>query len=275
MRVRLLSVLFLMFFVAVGCGPLQRNSPFSEQTISTAHRLNSLNIEQLLRRDQTPQDIYMGLLSDSHQNYDDLEYAIEGINSKTHDFVAHLGDFTNQGYNIEYDLFLFRIKNLGVPFVTVLGNHDTLVKGKSLYQRIFGNFNESFDYRGYRFIILNNNRLDFYSTGGVDWTWLRQNVQSSTLPIVIMHHINPDNKEYFADEDRQTFWNIVSGSRTRLVLHGHQHIWITDYTNGVLRHQVNRTEGGRWSRVLLQTNSISIERCTRMACSNDTTQAFP
>lgn len=264
-----------IIFLLVACGPLQRNSPFSEQTIENFTDLNSHFINILEARDQTVQDIELAVLSDSHQNYDDLEEAISGINGKHPDFVAHLGDFTNQGYNIEWDLYTKRMDDLSAPHVQVIGNHDTLAKGKGLYQRIFGDYNRAFVYRGYKFILFNNCNLDFHSSGGTDWAWLRRQVQGEILPIVILQHINVNNKDYFSDDDIATYYSIVVGSTVRLVLHGHQHEFYEQEVNGVWQWQTSRTEGAYWSRIILKANDIDIEKCEKGSCKHATTKNFP
>ncbi|WII72003.1 metallophosphoesterase [Bdellovibrio sp. 22V] len=266
---------WLLFLLIASCGPLQRSSPFSEHTNSKSDHLNDRAINGLQRLDQTPQDIVLVAIADSHQNYDDLTTVVSSANQQQADFVVHLGDFTNQGYNFEYDLFINRMKKLNLPFVVALGNHDTVTKGKSLYLRLFGDFNRMFEFRGYRFIILNNNNLDFKAHGGVDWDWLRRNVEASLLPIVLMYHINPDNTDYFTDSDRQTFDSIVIGSRVRLMLHGHHHVFATSFANGILKHMVHRTEEAKWSRITLRANEISIDYCQKLECVRETTQAFP
>jgi predicted phosphodiesterase len=252
-----------------------RNSPFSEQTLGKFSNMNQSAINDLHNRDQGVHDIIVNVLSDSHQNYDDLDEAISCINNSPADFLTHLGDFTNQGYNIEYDMFVSRMKNLNLPHIQIMGNHDTLAKGKALFNRIFGYYNQSFDYGGYRFIIFNNNKLDYYYHNGVDWNWLKQKVTSTTLPIVLMNHINTENHDYFTAEDLQKYHAIVDGSNVRLVLHGHQHEFYTQEINGVLNHQTARTEGALWSRVTLSANFITIENCTKNVCKFNLTKNFP
>lgn len=272
MRSRL-AVILMTILVATSCAPLSRTSPFSENTVTQANRLNDSAILDLEQRDPTPQDIVMLAMSDSHQNYDDLDAVVDIMNSFTADLVGNMGDFTNQGYNFEYDMYIDRVANLKFPYVTVFGNHDTNVRGKALYNRLFGDFNRRFQYRGYRFLIFNNNNLDFYHDGKVDWAWLERNVQSSTLPIVLMMHVNPENEGYFTPSEQARFWSIIQGSQVRLILHGHQHVFETVVDHGVLRHQIARVEGRQWSRITLKTAEIVIERCKEAVCTHDTT--FP
>jgi len=229
----------------------------------------------LQNRDQTPQDIVLAVLSDSHQNYDDLDDAIHFVNAANPDFVAHLGDYTNQGYNIEYDLYTRRILNLSDPLVQVIGNHDTLTKGKELHRRIFGEYNRSFKYRGYKFILFNNCNLDFHESGGTDWEWLRRQVTGETDPIIIMQHINVNNHDYFSDDDINTYYNIVSGSTVRLVLHGHQHEFYEQTVNNVWQWQTSRVEGVNWSRITLKPNDVEIEKCTKGTCTHVSSKNFP
>ncbi|MNK07379.1 3',5'-cyclic adenosine monophosphate phosphodiesterase CpdA [compost metagenome] len=265
----------LCILLAVSCGPLSRKSPFSESTLTQANRLNDQSIASLEALDQTPQDIILLSMSDSHQNYDDLSELVGIMNGFSGDMITHTGDFTNQGYNFEYDLFISAFTNLKLPHVVAFGNHDTNVRGKALYNRLFGDFNRRFEFRGYRFLIFNNNNLDFYYDGKVDWDWLDRQVSASTLPVVIFMHVNPDNTGYFTDEDRARFWGIIQGSKVRLIMNGHEHVWYTEMTHGALRHQVARVEGLQWSRVTLKANEVVVERCKGRTCSHDTTEAFP
>ncbi|WII73187.1 metallophosphoesterase [Bdellovibrio sp. 22V] len=262
--------------LALGCAPL-KNSPFSEETQSSVtnrnqHQLVALNekISLQAREDK----IVFGAVADTHQNYSALEDWVKVTNTTSLDFAVHLGDFTNQGLNFEYDAYLNLISPLKVPLVTVIGNHDTVAKGKLLYQRLFGPYNFHFDLKGYRFIVFNNNRLDFINEG-VDWNWLALEVRSSSLPIVLFMHVDPDNFEYFRPQDRDLFWDIVRDANVRLIMNGHKHIYQTEFKEGVLRHQVERLQNGAWSRITLTDDMVKVEKCLQKECRYETQQDYP
>lgn len=264
-----------MVLPLVSCSPLQRSSPFSELNVSTANDLNGQAIAELSKIPNASSGFTFIAIADSHQNYDSLRRVISVASKQEVDFLVHLGDFTNQGYNIEYDQYLQRMKELPFPFLTVIGNHDALVKGKSLFRRLFGEFNKTFEFQGYRIILFNNNNLDFYAEGGTDWEWLEKVVDESTQPIILLYHINPDNKDYFTPDELRNFERVLTGSKVRLMLHGHNHVFQTEVKNGILRHQVHRTQGTHWSRIHLTPSEISIETCSNQVCTHATTQTYP
>lgn len=270
----ILRVLWMALLV-ISCGPLQRSSPFSELNISAANDLNGQAIEQLSQLQSAPAPFTILAIADSHQNYDSLRRVVSIAAGQEASFLVHLGDFTNQGYNIEYDQYLQRMKSLPFPFLTVIGNHDALVKGKSLFRRLFGEFNKAFEFQGYRFVLFNNNNLDFYAEGGTDWAWLEKVIDESALPVVLLFHINPDNRDYFTPDDLRNYERIITGSNVRLVLHGHNHVFETEVVNGILRHQVHRTQGTHWSRIHLSPSEISVETCSNLECHHATTQTYP
>lgn len=76
----------------------------------------------------------------------DLDQAIFRINQTTAlDFVVNLGDMTNSAYNFEYNQFLDSIHPLRYPLLSVLGNHDSIGAGPSLFRKIFGDSNFWFE----------------------------------------------------------------------------------------------------------------------------------
>ncbi|MNK07382.1 3',5'-cyclic adenosine monophosphate phosphodiesterase CpdA [compost metagenome] len=269
------TLVILFSSLIMSCVPL-KNSPFSEETETNVQNLNQIQFEKL---NATPlfaapaQDIVFAAISDTHQNYDDLKKWVQIANKQKVDFVIHTGDFTNQGLNFEYDLYLNLMAPLNKPYFTVIGNHDTVTKGKLLYRRLIGPYNSSFVLSGHKFILFNNNRLDFF-TEGVDWDWLAREVRSSPYPVVLFNHIDPDNNGYFTQAERDRYWGIVEDSQVRLIMNGHEHVFKTEVRNGVLRHQIARIEGLNWARVTLKENDVSIENCQAEECRHEIHQAY-
>lgn len=270
------KVFFLIILsLIIGCSPI-RNSPFSEDTDSPIVDFNQTQTQLLrLKADvsDSQSEIVLGVFADSHQNYAALEDWVRDANNMPLDFAVSLGDFTNQGLNFEYDAYINLISGLKIPLVTVIGNHDSVAKGKLLYKRLFGPYNFYFDFKGYRFIAFNNNRLDFIEEG-IDWNWLQREVRLSPLPVVVMTHIDPDNHEYFRKEDRQRFWETIQNSQVRLILNGHKHIFHNEFKAGSLRHQVERLERGKWTRISLQKDVIQIEHCQKRECHHEVLKDF-
>ncbi|MEK2646442.1 metallophosphoesterase family protein [Bdellovibrio sp. BCCA] len=270
---RFLTVVVAGFLLS--CAPL-KNSPFSEETESSVSNLNGQYLGSLKNSPlfyEPADEVTFGVFSDSHQNYAALEDWVKDANSMDFDFVVSLGDFTNQGLNFEYDAYLSLISPLRVPLVTVLGNHDSVGRGKLLYKRLFGPYNFHFDHKGYRFVIFNNNRLDFIDEK-IEWDWLAQEVRSSPLPIVLLMHVDPDNDEYFTSQDKEIFWDIVRDSSVRLIMNGHKHVYHTEVKAGILRHQVERLERGRWSRITLKEDEVVVEQCLRKECKYETQKDY-
>ena len=70
-------------------------------------------------------------------------------------FVVHGGDFVQHGYRNEYFHFVATIDSSETNFLTVRGNHELYAdEGPFMYDSIFGNPDYSFDYGGFRFIVL-------------------------------------------------------------------------------------------------------------------------
>lgn len=265
-------VLFLSwaFCLQTSCQPLERVSPFTEQTTTKQFAIN-LGIYNL---PLAPQNFSIGVLSDSHQDYDDLQKAVSEINVANPHFVVHTGDFTNQGYNFEFDFFVDRMQKLKMPYVVTTGNHDALTNGQEIYQRIFGPFNMVFRPYGYKFVVFNNNTLDFHSSGGVDFAWLRTAVQMDNLPTVVMMHVTPESNDYFNADQQTELMSIFNLPQVKLVLHGHDHVFYTRNLGSKVIHMTARTKDVQWSRINFTPNSFEIFNCRRSECSSETTLSF-
>lgn len=124
-------LVFPLVFLA-GCGEFL-NSPFTDELQTKTRNWNNENIARIQALDLTD-TFKVATIADTHSNYDDLIDVIEELNSRTDiDFVVHLGDFTERGYNFEYDIFVRALRGLQKPFVVAIGNHDSVGKGAQMY----------------------------------------------------------------------------------------------------------------------------------------------
>ena len=198
-----MNLKFLMaFFSAIAFGALIsavtscapfRDSPFSDKLLSKDRSLN----EQAQGRIQNIESdglLRMAIIADVHQNYSDLNTAIYSINQTTNiDFTVNLGDFTNSGYNLEYDQYIDSITSLRRPAFTVIGNHDSIGAGPELYRKAFSEVNFWFESSSKRFIFFNS--ANWENPNGFDPQWLKDAVTSSTKSVIIFTHCSLQDKE--------------------------------------------------------------------------------
>lgn len=248
-----LAVILSLFTIA--CAPI-RNSPFSEQTLSNARNINLQSSSQVMMLDSSA-TLRIGLLSDSHANHDDLKEVVHRFNSSALDFVVNLGDMTDLGLADEYDLFLSKMADLQTPWFSVIGNHDAVGNGELIYRKHFGDFNFKFDLAGYRFIMFNNNQLDFLPTG-IDFDWLDSQVLTSPYPVILFQHVDPTNTEYFTDELQERYRKLFRSQKIAQTFHGHKHVF-TDYEmEGSPIQGIARTQGIQYSILEISSAGIKI-----------------
>ncbi len=238
---RTASVGFLIIFL-LGCPPF-RDSPFSDRLARSERDLNGSN---LIRIANVESDgvVRIALFADSHGNYKDLDRAIKEINSTSGvDFVVNLGDFTNSGYNFEYDQFLAAYKNLAFPALSVIGNHDAIGAGSKLFGKAFGATNFYFESNNWRYIFWHSANLEDPKNFSPEW--LEQTINASLKNVIIFSHVALWDGERFGN----AYQTILDHANVQLAVSGHQHVfWLRETGTRLL--QVPRTEKVQW--VLLE-----------------------
>ncbi len=152
------------------------------------------------------------VISDIHNNTEELKQAIEIINKQNEEFVVGLGDYTDVGTTEELTKVSNELKNLNKKFYSVPGDHD-LWNGRdkgtepiTYYQNIFGKTPEAFISKDIQFIFLNN--ADLYT--GINQEELNnfyttlENTPSETIIIfshkAIYHPLTIHKMGYVGDE---------------------------------------------------------------------------
>lgn len=250
-----LIITCLLIVIAIRCAPL-RDSPYSSRLLRDERDLNNLNIAALSDIDADTK-MNIAVFADSHQNYRDLRNTITHINrTPSIDFVANLGDFTNQGSNMEYDHFAKSYEEIRSPKFTVIGNHDALGAGLFLFDKMFGRYDYYFESSSHRFIFFNSNNwetpLKFQSL------WLRDTVSASAKPVIIFSHISLVDPERFSNADGEIFKTVLSNPKVRLAVHGHNHTYRTYAVSSTWIVQAPRIEGFGWIMLEIQGNDLSV-----------------
>jgi 3',5'-cyclic-AMP phosphodiesterase len=213
------------------CSDLFEYSPYDEGT--TVQHKNSDEIFAITSNFLTCDDtITIALLSDIHDNYDDMADAIVSMNKRGDlQCVICCGDITNFGLAREYEWYVKTINQSKYPFITVIGNHDHRSNGYSNYRKVFGQANLSFASTCYKFILFDNTVWENNNTSP-QFTWLEKELEDSTHFNIVVTHIPPFSDQMigiYGDE----FNRIVNAHNTILCLHGHDHTFRETCYNGI------------------------------------------
>jgi predicted phosphodiesterase len=223
-----LSIIILCFFVLTSCSDFVEYSPYD----CDVHTLNLNYIEAENISELVSDTLKFALVSDPHDNYDDLEDAFNNINQHSGlQFVVCCGDVTNSGLSQEYQWYKDAIAKSKYPVFTVIGNHDYRSNGATIFTKMFGSSNMSFTASIYKFILFddiiweNNNARPQYE-------WLANELEDSTHYNVVLTHIPPWSDQMVGSNSKM-YNQIVTKQNTILSLHGHDHAFIDIVYNEV------------------------------------------
>ena len=197
-----------------------------------------------------------------------FENIVRQINRLHPDFVITGGDmiYTAKNGDEKNALQLFSLMDkefllFKMPVYLTMGNHENVgitglssidktnpAWGKQLYEKRYSKRFYSFSHKGWKFFILDGIRIrekekDY--TGGVDSVqigWLKKELEQTGENVnigVVVHtpFINPHsmtNPESRALSDNSaTVLNLFRGHNLRMVLQGHNHIYMNLFINGV------------------------------------------
>lgn len=184
-----------------------------------------------------------------------IDKLIEKINEYKPDMCVCLGDLIEDTFNHDKDIINFtyiwnKLKNINVPFYSVLGNHDLrTMNSRSELEEIMKvpNATFSFDLKGYHFIILTSNiREDLGGDdGGIykaqcvleeEIKWLKEDLSKNKLPCIIFTHFGlaedrqignywfEKNPQSGLMNNRKVIKEIIkSNNNVIAVFNGHQH----------------------------------------------------
>ena len=237
--IRILALLLL-----VSCGEFIF-SPYLVDIRSENSNLKNLN--SLL---STPESMGAGndfsvvVISDTHDYYDSLKDQINYINKNMYpDFVFITGDMSNVGLVGELEKTKSILDRLKVPYLVTSGNHDLLIDGEYIFEKIFGQDTYSFTYKGVRFVALNNNNWE--SKRAVpNISWLKSQIEYNIDDnVIIFAHIPYDDQERFTQTMIETWQNLFVDYKVDYYINGHDH-----NTNAVLLNDTTQVTVGSSSK---------------------------
>lgn len=219
--------IFSFFFVLLfSC---KENIQFSLlETRPNAKNINYVNIDkiqQLVIRDT----FNFLIISDTQVAYDELAHFVRHVNAFDHDsvsFVIHAGDFTDYGANFEFNAYQNVIRKLKLPVVGVIGNHDMLGNGSTIYQKMFGQEDFSFTYGKNTFIFQNTNSREVAFNGSIpNLKWLEQQITHipSEHNVFYVGHVPPFSLDFDKKIEKQYTALQSSVENAKLAIYGHHH----------------------------------------------------
>lgn len=253
---RLLVFTFFLF----SCGKLNY-SPYTAEV--SDRKLNERNLDYIADRSSVfGNDFKVAVLSDTHDYYKNLEKQIQYINDNKDEiaFVIHTGDATNLGLLPEWEMYLDEMGKLEIPYVMVIGNHDLLSNGKSLYKKLFGNdLNMTFDFKQTRFILFNNNNWE--SSGTVPNTnYVEEQLSTSgQTHNLFFAHVQYDDPDRYTESEINVMENLVSTYGVSHVINGHNHNFGAGSFSTATRLTVGSSHKGRVLILSISDSGVSYE----------------
>jgi hypothetical protein len=135
------------------------------------------------------------------------------------------------------------MNKLTVPYVVVLGNHDCLANGMSIYNTVFGKENFAFTAGAARFICLNTNAFEFdYSRPVPDFQFMEQELdrKDEFSKTVVAMHARPFSDQFNNNVARVFQHYVKEFPKPQFCLNGHDHTLEEDYLfdDGVMYYGV-------------------------------------
>lgn len=230
---------FFLFIIPIIISSCDKVFDFSPYESNLPDGYKSTTEKQLgklaLMKFQDQDTIIVDLISDSHIYHKELRRVINKINDDNRaDLVLHLGDFTDGGYQQEYIYSYELMDRLTMPWLTVIGNHDCLSNGESVYKTMFGYEQYEFDLREWHIIVWNS---VIWELGDriPDLEWLEKKLAAvKGQNIIVATHI-PSWDDQLREKWGDQFENIIAKYNVKLVLLGHEHSYsyASPYENSI------------------------------------------
>jgi len=220
-----------MIFVLVsitGCSVFEY-SPYDDNlntSIRNSNLKNISRIQDILTETETD-SFDFAIISDSHSDYDDLHEVVKKINSNSDiKLTIHLGDQTDLGLKFEFENSLNELNNLKFPYVVVIGNHDYLSQGKSIFEMIYGKTNFSFqigtnNFIGFDNIVWENNN------SRPNFEWLKNELAGLEGNKFLLMHLTETSNSM--ELYREEYLSIINNIQDLYRFHGHTHVLDIDW----------------------------------------------
>lgn len=193
------KLILILTILLTGCDAFEAHPYDGKIKGETDH--NATNIAKIEKALENKKHIRFAFLSDTQRRYDDTRDAVKTINAmKDIDFIIHGGDLTDFSQTMEYILMRDILNKLNKPWLCIIGNHDCLGSGDTVFKKMFGSLNFAFNAADIRIICLNTNYLEFdQNTPVPDFEFIKQQKNKytpQTKRTIVCMHSQPYNENF-------------------------------------------------------------------------------
>lgn len=263
---KLTNTLLLLFAtLSFSCEGLFQFNPNQVILDDDEKNLNAKSIEKIrsLPITDTVRFIVMG---DSQRWYDESSDFVKSANKQRNiSFVIHTGDISDFGLSQEFKWVHEIMLGLNYPYITVIGNHDTVANGLLTYKKMYGALDYSFEFGDNKFILINTNSREYNFDGHVpNLSWLQSELKDNTTHknAIVIGHVPPFDADFDPKMEEQYAQILASDPNIKFSLYGHQHTFKDEehYEDGV-RYVVTTSMGARgYLLVTTWENGYRVER---------------
>lgn len=211
----------LLFALALLVPACFVSTAFKTQPDSTD--LTRQELRELQQLGEPPESWTFLAFGDTHDDYDNLERSV-GLMNRAGEarFVLNTGDLTDRGTLQEFEWSSDLYQELRMPHLTVIGNHDGISDGRTIYEQMYGPRNYSFRHGSLKFVMFDSNTLETPSAPDRDWLTQQVTEHGDASGVVLVTHqsvTEPDDLQ--GGTNREFYDELLQGGDVVLVVHGH------------------------------------------------------
>jgi len=236
-NLRCLAILLLLvvLILSPGC--------FGKKSSSPAQTLASATSGSQAQRESEPHFRFI-VCGDPQNNYQVFDRILEA--AKSVDFLVIAGDLTGSGTPTEFKNFLSKMKESGVRYYGVPGNHD-VASGPvdDVYESYMGPPRQAFDYQNCHFVLIDNSTpsLGFYPE---EQQWVKGDLEAAKANgfehIFAVCHTPPgfpysshyDPEERIGMDANESLLPVLSAGKVEELFCGHVHVYEQSREDGML-----------------------------------------
>jgi 3',5'-cyclic-AMP phosphodiesterase len=184
--------------------------------------LTEQQLQKLRELGEPPKSWTFVAFGDTHDEYDDLERSVEIINRSGARFALIAGDLTDRGTLQEFEWSGELYRDLEIPFLTVIGNHDEISDGREIYEKMYGPLNYSFRHGPLKFVMFDSNDLE--NPAAPDRAWLTEQVENpgDAWGVVLVTHQSLLDTDAVEGGTSHLFYDeLLASENVVLAVHGH------------------------------------------------------